>query len=409
MTKREAEEKLSRYDQGQLLSFYDSLNESSRENLLNQIDQLDLSVLNVWKEEKTKGISRGTFFPLGALTIDEIAKKRDLYQAVGQKALREGKVAALILAGGQGTRLGYDHPKGTYNIGVTHPLYIFECLIQNLQDVVKEVGVPIPLYIMTSRKNHDETVRFLQEHSFFGYPADSVRFFIQQMAPSVDYSGHIYLEAKDRISLSPNGNGGWFTSLKEAGLADQMERDGVEWITVCAVDNVCQRINDPVFVGAVIESGCECGAKVVRKASPDEKVGVLCLEDGRPSIVEYYEMTDDMIHLKDAAGNLLYNFGVILNYMFRLDSLERIAGRNLPLHIVEKKIPYIDAEGNLVKPDKPNGYKFEKLVLDMIHMMDSCCAYEVCREREFAPVKNLHGVDSVDTARELLRKNGVEL
>ncbi len=188
-----------------------------------------------------------------------------------------------------------------------------------------------------------------------------------------------------------------------------MKEAGVEWLTAFAVDNVLQRINDPAFVGAVIDSGCDCGGMVVRKADPNERVGVLCTEDGKPSIVEYYEMTDDMIHLKDENGNLLYNFGVILNYMFNLDRLTEIKSKRLPLHIVEKKIPYIDDDGNLIKPTTPNGYKFESLILDMIHMMDSCCPFEVEREKAFAPVKNPTGVDSVESARKLLEKNGVTL
>ena len=148
---------------------------------------------------------------------------------------------------------------------------------------------------------------------------------------------------------------------------------------------------------------------MVRKADPYERVGVLCLEDGKPSIVEYYEMTDDMIHLRDENGNLLYNFGVILNYMFRLDKLEEIVKKELPVHIVEKKVPYMDETGTFIKPDKPNGYKFEELVLDMIHLMDSCLPYEVVRNREFAPIKNPTGVDSVESARALLQENGVTL
>ena len=229
------------------------------------------------------------------------------------------------------------------------------------------------------------------------------------MAPSVGYDGKLLLEEKGKLSLSPNGNGGWFSSLMKAGYLEVLKESGVEWLTVFAVDNVLQRINDLAFVGGVIASGCECGGKVVRKAAPDERVGVLCLEDGRPSIVEYYEMTDDMIHLRDEKGNLLYNFGVILNYMFRLDRLEEIQNTSLQIHVVEKKIPYVDENGTIVKPETPNGYKFEALVLDMVHLMNSCCAYEVVREREFAPIKNLHGIDSVDSARELLVKNGVTL
>ena len=182
----------------------------------------------------------------------------------------------------------------------------------------------------------------------------------------------------------------------------------MEWLNVFSVDNVLQKIADPVFVGAVLKHGCVCGSKVVAKADPYEKVGVLCLEDGKPSIVEYYEMTEEMIHLRDKQGKLLYNYGVILNYLFSVATLEKIMNENLPTHIVEKKIPYMDAEGNQIKPDKPNGYKFETLVLDMIHMMDNCLSFEVEREKEFAPIKNATGVDSLESARELMKKNGIE-
>ncbi|MCR4789519.1 MAG: UTP--glucose-1-phosphate uridylyltransferase, partial [Treponemataceae bacterium] len=191
-------------------------------------------------------------------------------------------------------------------------------------------------------------------------------------------------------------------------LLDIVHKEGIEWLNTFAVDNVLQKIADPVFVGATIAKKCGVGAKVVRKAAPDEKVGVMCLEDGKPSIVEYYELTDELMNAKDAKGNPAYNFGVILNYLFNAVELEKMAD-SLPLHIVEKKIPYIDAEGNLVKPEKPNGYKFETLILDQIHKMSSCLPFEVVREKEFAPIKNATGVDSVESARELLKKNGVEL
>ena len=248
-----------------------------------------------------------------------------------------------------------------------------------------------------------------QRYQYFGYDPAYIHFFKQDMAPSVDYNGKVMLEAKDRISLSPNGNGGWFSSLCRAGYLKEMQEKGIEWLSVFSVDNVLQRINDPVYVGAVIASGCDCGGKVVRKVSPEERVGVLCKEDGKPAIVEYYEMTDDMRNLRDENGNLLYNFGVTLNYLFRLKRLEDIRSQKLPIHIVEKKIPCLDENGKEVKPEAPNGYKFEDLVLDMIHMMDSCLPYEVVRENEFAPVKNKEGADSVDTARELLKKNGVQI
>ena len=232
---------------------------------------------------------------------------------------------------------------------------------------------------------------------------------MQEMAPATDYNGRIYLEAKDKVSMSPNGNGGWYSSMKKWNVTDIIRENGIEWLNVFAVDNVLQRMCDPCFVGATIAKKCVVGAKVVRKAAPDEKVGVMCLEDGRPSIVEYYELTDELMNAKDAKGNPAYNFGVILNYLFNVDELEAIAGNKMPLHIVEKKIPYLDEEGNAVKPESPNGYKYETLVLDMIHLMDSCLPYEVVRNREFAPIKNKEGIDSVESARALLKENGVEL
>lgn len=409
MDYNQALELVRKYNQEHILKYYDELDVQGKEKLLQQISNLDWSLLNLLKDRKSTEDSRGYFEPLGALEVDEIEVNKAHFEKIGIDALKAGKVGAVLLAGGQGTRLGFDKPKGTFCVGINRELYIFECLINNLMDVVKKAEAWIPLYIMTSDKNNEDTISFFEEHSYFGYNADFVHFFKQEMAPSVGYDGKIYMESKDSISLSPNGNGGWFLSLENAGFVEQMKEQGVEWLTVFAVDNVLQRINNPEFLGAVIDSGAQCGAKVVRKAAPDERIGVLCLEDGKPSIVEYYEMTHDMVHLKDEKGNLLYNFGVILNYMFRIDALEEISKNIMPYHIVEKKIPYLDVAGNLVKPESPNGYKFEALVLDMIHLMDSCCSYEVVREKEFAPIKNLHGIDSVDSARELLRKNGVEL
>ena len=316
---------------------------------------------------------------------------------------------AMLLAGGQGTRLGLDKPKGTLNIGINRELYLFEQLIYNLMDVTKEAGVSVPLYIMTSNINNQDTVTFFEEHNYFGYPKEDIKFFVQEMVPACDYQGRVYMESKTKVAMSPNGNGGWFGSMVNAGLLADIKARGIEWINVFAVDNCLQRIADPVFVGATIAYGRESGAKVVRKAAPDEKVGVLCTEDGKPSIAEYYEMTEEMATARKENGDLLYGFGVILNYLFSEKKLEQIADAKMPVHVVEKKIPYMDLEGNFVKPEQPNGYKFETLVLDMVHMMEDCVPYEVDRAREFAPIKNLHGVDSLDSARELMKGCGIEL
>ena len=407
MTKDEAIKLLGEKEQIHVMNGFDELAEAEQQTLLQQIS--DVNWDDIALAGKQSGIALGKIEPLGAIQVSEIEKRSDEFNAAGIEAIKQGKVAALLLAGGMGTRLGFDKPKGCLNVGLTKELYIFECLINNLLDVVKEAGVSIPLYIMTSEKNNDDTIAFFEEKNYFGYKKEDVKFFIQEMAAAVDYDGKLLKEEKGRLATSPNGNGGWFSSLAKAGLLDDVHARGVEWINIFAVDNVLQRICDPKFVGATILSGCESGSKVIRKADPYEKLGVLCKENGKPSIVEYYEMTEDMPTLRDENGELLYNFGVTLNYIFKVSKLEQIMEEHLPVHVVEKKIPYIDDKGELISPTEPNGYKFETLVVDMIRMMDDTVPYEVVREKEFAPIKNLHGVDSLDTARELLKGCGVEL
>ena len=408
LDREKALEIVAEYKQEHIMKYFDELNEEEKKELLNQIEITDFSVLSNL-DENNENIARGTFEPLGAVTIDDISANSSEYTAIGTEAIKAGKAAAVLLAGGQGTRLGFDKPKGMFKIGVEQELYIFQCLINNLMDVVKLTGTWIPLYIMTSEKNNNDTIDFFKEKNYFGYDPEYIRFFIQDMAPSVDFDGKILMESRSRISVSPNGNGGWFSSLVRAGLLNDIRNKGVEWINVFAVDNVLQRIADPSFIGAVIKSGLQSGSKVVSKAAPEEKVGVLCLEDGKPSIVEYYEMTDEMRTHVNEKGELAYKYGVILNYLFNVAKLEEICDRKLPVHIVDKKIPFMDEEGNYIIPTSPNGHKFETLVLDMVHMQDSCLAYEVIREKEFAPVKNATGVDSVDSARELLKANGIQI
>ena len=378
------------------------------EKLTKRLEEIDFSVLEHIERKETVN-ERGVFAPLDAVEVSEIEARGAEFKGLGLKAIREGKVGAVLLAGGQGTRIGLDRPKGTLNIGVAKELYLFEQLLRNLMDVTDEAGVYVPLYIMTSNINNADTTAFFEEHDYFGYPKDYVKFFVQEMVPACDYEGRIYMESQTEVAMSPNGNGGWFSSMVNAGLLSDIKERGIEWINVFAVDNCLQRIADPMFVGATIAYGCESGAKVVRKAAPDERVGVLCTEDGKPSIAEYYEMTEEMATARKENGDLKYGFGVILNYLFSEKKLEQIADARMPIHVVEKKIPYMDVDGTFVKPEQPNGYKFETLVLDMVHMMDDCIPYEVVREREFAPIKNLHGVDSLDSARELMKGCGIEL
>ena len=407
MTYEQLKEVLLLHGQMHVLQWWDELDEEGKKQLSNQIEHID------WGEISLSGNgaveAHGEILPMQGLSLSDIAARREEFYAVGKEALRAGKVAAVLLAGGQGTRLGFDGPKGACDIGVTKPLYIFEQLIRNLQDVTLSCGAPVPLLIMTSELNDGQTRAFFEQHDYFGYPSEDVYFFRQEMAPVVDEDGNLLLSSKDSLSLSPNGNGGWFISLKRAGLVEKMAARGVEWFNVFAVDNVLQRIADPVFVGATILSGMTSGAKFVRKAYPEERVGVLCLEDGRPNIIEYYELDEKMANLRDEKGGLVYSYGVILNYLFRLDMLESIVSMSLPVHVAHKKVPYLGRDGKKVTPDKENGYKFEALILDMVRQAQTCLPFEIDREREFAPIKNKTGIDSVESARELLLKNGVRI
>lgn len=405
----QAKELLEKKGQTQLLKYYDELDESGKAKLLDAIENLNWDFEDALANPVDLTGKGRDIHPISGLRDKEIQARKAEFEAVGVKAIQDGKMAAVLLAGGMGTRLGVDGPKGAYDIGVTKPLYIFEQQMKNLLDVVNQCGVKVPLYIMTSDKNHEQTTSFWKEHNYFGYEECDVKFFKQDMAPAVDYDGKIILETKDTPALSPNGNGGWFSSLQRAGLCEDLHKRGVEWLNIYAVDNVLQRIADPVFVGATISSGVNCGAKAIFKTNPYEKVGVLCMDGDQPDIIEYYELTDDMANEKDENGDLVYSYGVIMNYLFRLSKLEEIVDKKIPVHIVEKKIECLCEDGVTRKPEKENGKKFETLAVDLVKLMGSVLPYEVIREKEFAPIKNKTGIDSVESARELLKLNGVEL
>ncbi len=409
MTYEQAKALLERKGQTQLLKYYDELDCAGKKKLLAAIEDINWEFEDALANPQDLSGKDRVIEPIDGLRLPAIEAKKAEYEKIGVEAICQGKVAAVLLAGGMGTRLGVDGPKGAYDIGITKPLYIFEQQLRNITDVTNKCGVTVPLYIMTSDKNHEQTTSFWKEHNYFGYPEEEIKFFKQDMAPAVDYDGKIILETKDTPAFSPNGNGGWFASLKRAGLVEELHKRGVEWLNIYAVDNVLQRIVDPVFVGATIDSGVNCGAKVICKTNPYEKVGVFCLDGGQPNIIEYYELTDEMANQKNTDGTLAYCYGAIMNYLFRLSTLEEIVDKKIPVHIVEKKIECLCEDGVTRKPEKENGKKFETLAVDLIKPMGSVLPFEVVREKEFAPIKNKTGVDSVESARELLKLNGVEL
>ncbi|MGN0805618.1 MAG: UTP--glucose-1-phosphate uridylyltransferase [Candidatus Coproplasma sp.] len=396
---------LEKYGQEHVLHYYEKLSEAQREILLDSIERIDFSAFKTLNAEEKKPL--GEISPIDALPLKEIKKQNSRFIQTGIAAIREGRVGVVLLAGGQGTRLGFDGPKGTFDIGVNRPLYIFECQINSIKNSCALAERLPHLFIMTGPQNDEVTRKFFEEHEYFGYDKDLVHFFVQGVAPAISPDGKILMAEKYRPVLSPDGNGGWFAALN-LSYGKKLAKWGIEWLNLAGVDNVLQKICDPVFIGATISSGVNCGCKSVKKVAPDEKVGVICKEDGVPTVIEYYDMPQKLKVRRDVKGELVYCYGVILNYLFSVKKLRETTGKKLPYHLAEKKIPCLKG-GKKFVPEAPNGYKLEQLAVDLVKLMGSCVAYEVEREKEFAPVKNATGVDSVDSARALLIKNGVEL
>lgn len=413
MTELDFIEILKKYEQNTMLDTFMSMKPEDKASILKQADVMDFNCLQYAQSGDDKG--RGVITPIHTMKLSEIDEKREHFREIGLKAIQEGKVAALVLGGGMGTRLGSPHAKGMFDIGTTKNVYIYQRIIENMLEVVKEARTWIPLIIMTSVINDAETRQFLWDKKCFGYNPKYISFFIQDMAPCLDENNQMLLAKTNELAMSPNGNGGFYSSMINCGLADKCKRSGIEYLNVFAVDNVLQRIADPVFLGATIESGCATGAKVVKKSNPGERVGSICMEDGAPSVVEYYEMTEELLEAVDESGEPAYSYGVILNYLFKLDIMDAVVKERLPFHKVKKKVPYLGKVDDsptgyaTIQPSEPNAYKLETLTLDMVHLMGTCLPFEVVREKEFAPIKNAMGIDSVHTARELLKLNGYEL
>lgn len=397
---------LSTYNQHKLINHLNNISPDEQMSLFSQIETIDWSFMDYLNHKENKS---GVIEPISAMSVSDINANYNLYQSVGINSIKNGELCLLLLAGGQGTRLGYDMPKGTFNIGISKDLYIFELLIEHTLRVVNLSGTWIHMYIMCSDINYEYTISFFKAHDYFGYNEDYLHFFVQELNPATDFEGNLLLSSNSTLAMSPNGNGGWFSSLKRCGLLDEILNSNLKWINVFSVDNVLQQIADPVFLGATISSGKMCGAKVVYKVSPDEKVGAICTENGKPHIIEYYELSEDMMYQTNEEGSLAYGYGVTLNYLFPIHRLKETLDLKMPLHVVKKAVPYINKKGEYIEPDTPNAYKFETLALDLIHEMDDCLVFEVEREKEFAPVKNKSGADSVETARNLLLKNGYTL
>ncbi len=387
-----------------LLEHLGTLSGKEREALLHDMEAVDFSLM-----ERANAVHAAPreIAPIEIFTADMADAEEKALTELGLSEIGKNKVGAVLLCGGQGTRLGFPHSKGMFDMGLTRPLYIFELHFSYLLQVARAAGRFFPVFIMTSIYNDGEIREFLHEHDYFGYDGREVYFYTQNMAYATDFEGNLLLSSPSSLVASPDGNGGWFGSLVRAGYLPLLEEKGVEWLNVISVDNVLQRTADPVFVGATVRSGKACGAKVIRKNTPDERIGLLCESGGKPIVIEYYELDALLATGKVSIEGIEY--GVILNYLFRTDEMKRtMTEKPMPVHKAKKKIPHWNGT-EFVTPMMENGCKYEMLATDLVTYMGSCLPYEVRREKEFAPVKNKTGIDSVESARGMLEAAGYVL
>jgi len=394
--------RLRRHRQEHVLFGWDGLDSEQRAALVNQLVVIDLAEIDRLYASRNEPVavpSADRLAPVPAETaaaIDAETVRR------GHEALARGELAVLLVAGGQGTRLGFDKPKGMFPIGPVSNKTLFEIHADKVFALGRRYGKPVPFLVMTSPATHADTEGYFAEQDYFGLGPDNVFFFQQGTMPAVDIeTGRLLLEAPGVLFTSPNGHGGTLTALTESGVLDRVVGRGVRHIFYFQVDNPLVKIGDPAFLGRHIAVRAEASSKVIEKAYPKERMGVLALMDGRCGIVEYSDLPDDLAHATDSNGRLLFRAGSPAIHLFGVDFLRRITqgATRLPFHIAKKKVPHVDAAGRPVNPTTENALKFEMFVFDALPMAQRWLVMESPREEEFSPVKNADGVDSPATAR----------
>jgi len=400
-------ERLARYGQEHVLTWWDELDTKEKEQLVKDLSDVDLEEMTDMYQ-KTCGDNAvserdmSTMEPVDASLCESIVTSSpaqlDLYRDVALQAAADGQVGVLLLAGGQGTRLGVPYPKGMYDIGLPSGKTLYQIQIERIlrvQQLAKRLtgkDGQIPMYIMTSEHTKQPTLEFFKKHDYFGMNEDQLTIFEQRTIPAFDMQGRFIMETKSKLARSPDGNGGLYWALKNQGVLQDLETRDVRYLHVYCVDNVLVRVADPVFMGYCISKQAEAGNKVVEKSFPDEAVGVVCKLEGKIQVVEYSEISKETSELRSSDGRLTYCAGNICNHFFTRQFLKRVCEkheRELPHHVAKKKIPFADLQsGKLSKPVSPNGIKLEKFVFDVFQFSNSFVVWECLREDEFSPLKN---------------------
>ena len=395
--------------QDHVFRFWADLSGYGRRRLLEQLAEIDFRQLGRLIERHVRhpepenlpaDLQPAPFIPLP--TTDAQRRERCHMRGRGDRLIAAGKVAAFTVAGGQGTRLGYNGPKGAFRVGPVSERPLFQVFAEGILAVRRASGAAIPWYVMTSETNDQATRDFFAEHDYFGLPRGDVLFFRQGMMPAVDFKGRLILSAPDSLARSPDGHGGSLLALARRGMLADMADRGVEHISYFQVDNPLVPPLDPVFLGYHADAGSDMSSKMARKRDPFEKLGNFCLSGDRLHVIEYSDMPDDLAEQTDGEGRLRFEAGSIAIHILARRFVERLTAGGefaLPFHRAEKKIPYVDEAGETVTPDEPNGVKFEMFVFDALPLAENPVVLEIDRAREFSPVKNAQGEDSPATAR----------
>jgi UDP-N-acetylglucosamine/UDP-N-acetylgalactosamine diphosphorylase len=406
--------------QDHVFQYMEELSVAERDELIQQLEGIELERLaSLLKAAQAEIADESVVEPFPhAVARSTDQNVIDSVRSKGIEAIRKGQVAALVLAGGQGTRLGYDGPKGMYDIGLPSGRTLFAMMAQRIKRLIqlaRDSGsseesndtVALPFYIMTSPLNHAATVDYFKANDYFGLGEDSVFMFQQGMLPCMTEEGKIIMESRSKVAMAPDGNGGVYASLSQSGALAKMTSQGVKYLHVFSIDNALVNPADPVFIGYCLAQGADCGNKVVWKAHAHEKVGVVASKAGKACIVEYSEITTEMAERTDDKGRLVFGAGNICNHFYTLDFIrDKILASMADLyHIAHKKIPYYDKEtGKTVTPTDNNGIKLETFIFDVFPLCETMAVMDVERSEEFAPVKNKPGSpsDSPDTARAMI-------
>lgn len=400
-------EVLERYGQTHLLQQFTAMDEAGKEKLLAQIESIDFELMkSLYKQAKAgeKVQVGNSLEPVDFMAKDELTEdQKNWYEKIGADAIRNGKLAVVTMAGGQGTRLGFDGPKGAFIFDKENNKSIFEALSETLEEAMVKYNVAVPWYIMTSEANHEDTITFFKEHQYFLYPENMVKFFKQGQLPMMSLDGKILLDENGFVKMAADGHGGTLHSLERAGILSQMKADGIEWIFVYGVDNVLVKPVDPLFMGIAIDQNVLGAMKSIAKTDPAENVGVICKKNGKVGVVEYTEISEEMANIRAENGTLVYGDANALFNLYNIKGLEKVMVLKLPYHVALKKADYLGTDGRIIKAVKPNAYKFEMFIFDSYEMFEKAVILRVNREDEFAPIKNAVGHDSPETALALYR------